>query len=143
MTIKQISIFAENRPGGVLNVVQALAGASVDIRALNVADTKDYGIIRMIVSDTEKAEEVLTANGGVYIVNDVIGVRIPDTPGGLSVVLSLLAKKNVNVEYLYAFINHSGSNACVVLRVNDNEYAQGVLSSAGMSLLSDEDIKNL
>lgn len=143
MTIKQISIFAENRPGGVLNVVQALAGASVDIRALNVADTKDYGIIRMIVSDMEKAEEVLTANGGVYIVNDVIGVRIPDTPGGLSVVLSLLAKKNVNVEYLYAFINHSGSNACVVLRVNDNEYAQGVLISAGMSLLSDEDIKNL
>ena len=143
MTIKQISIFAENRPGGVLNVVQALAGVSVDIRALNVADTKDYGIIRMIVSDADKAEKVLAENGGVFIVNDVIGVRIPDAPGGLSAVLSLLAKKGVNVEYLYAFINTSGSNASVVLRVNDNEYAQKVLVDAGMSLLTDDDIKKL
>lgn len=143
MTIQQISIFAENRPGGVLDVLKVLAGASVDLRALNVVDTKDYGIIRIIVDDVEKASAALKEHGSVFIVNDVIGVKIPDTPGGLSVVLSLLAKKNVNVEYLYAFINTSGSSAYVVLRVNDNALATDLLVKAGLTLLTDKDIKAL
>lgn len=143
MTIKQVSVFAENRSGGILDVIQALGSAQVDIRALSVADTQGFGILRLIVDDVEKAKNVLTENGTIFSITEVVGVKVSDTPGGLSRVLSLLAEHTINVEYLYAFVSVSGSSAYVVLRVQDNDEAIRVLTEGGIELVSEGDIAAL
>lgn len=143
MTIKQISVFAENRAGGILDVIRALGDGGVDIRALNVADTQGFGILRLIVDNVEKTKELLTDSGTIFSVTDVVGVKVPDTPGGLSKVLSLLADHNINVEYLYAFVSVSGSSAYVVLRVPDNEVAAALLTVNGIELVTEAEISAL
>lgn len=143
MTIKQVSVFAENRSGGILDVIRALGEAGVDIRALSVADTQGFGILRLIVDDVEKAKAVLSDNGTIFSITDVVGVKVPDCPGGLSKVLSLMADYAINVEYLYAFVSVSGSSAYVVLRVADNDQAIGVLTQGGIELVSEADIQAL
>lgn len=143
MTIKQISVFAENRAGGILDVIRALGDGGVDIRALNVADTQGFGILRLIVDNVEKTKELLTDSGTIFSVTDVVGVKVPDTPGGLSKVLSLLADHNINVEYLYAFVSVSGSSAYVVLRVPDNEVAAALLTVNGIELVTEKEISAL
>lgn len=143
MTIKQISVFTENRAGGVLDVIRALGDGGVDIRALSVADTQGFGILRLIVNDVEKAKELLSDAGTIFSVTDVVGVKVPDSPGGLSKVLSLLADHNINVEYLYAFVSVSGSSAYVVLRVPDNEVAAALLTVNGIDLVTEEEISAL
>lgn len=143
MTIKQVSVFAENRSGGILDVIQALGSAQVDIRALSVADTQGFGILRLIVDDVEKAKKVLTENGTIFSITEVVGVKVSDTPGGLSHVLSLMAAHTINVEYLYAFVSVSGSSAYVVLRVQDNDEAIRVLTEGGIELVSERDIASL
>lgn len=143
MTIKQVSVFAENRSGGILDVIRALGEAGVDIRALSVADTQGFGILRLIVDDVEKAKAVLSDNGTIFSITDVVGVKVPDCPGGLSKVLSLMADHAINVEYLYAFVSVSGSSAYVVLRVADNDQAIGVLTQGGIELVSEADIQAL
>lgn len=143
MTIKQVSVFAENRSGGILDVIQSLGKAGIDIRALSVADTQGFGILRLIVDDVEKTKTVLTENGTIFSITDVVGVKVPDCPGGLSKVLSLMAEHQINVDYLYAFISVSGSSAYVVLRIQDNEEAIRVLTSNGIELVTEADIQSL
>lgn len=135
MTIKQLSVFAENKKGTILYATEALAEAKIDIRAMCVADTRDFGILRLIVDDAEKACEALRAKDCVVSVTQVIGVAVPDVPGGLSNVLKLLAKNDINIEYIYAFITVSGKNAYVVIRVNDNDKAVKVLTENNIPLL--------
>lgn len=140
MTINQLSIFAENKPGTIYSITKCIADAGVDIRALSVADTQDFGILRLIVSDIEKAKQALSSDGCVVSVTQVIGVAVPDTPGGLADVLKILCDAGVNVEYVYAFITVSKKNACVVLRVGDNDHAVEILKKAGVRLLDEHDV---
>ena len=143
MTIKQLSVFAENKKGTILYATEALAEAKIDIRAMCVADTRDFGILRLIVDDAEKACEALRAKDCVVSVTQVICVAVPDVPGGLSNVLKLLAKNDINIEYIYAFITVSGKNAYVVIRVNDNDKAVKVLTENNIPLVTESDIKAL
>ncbi len=143
MTINQLSIFVENKAGTVADITKSIAGAGVSIRALSVADTQEFGILRLIVSDVEKAKEALHKNDCVVSITKVIGVEIPDVAGGLSSVLELMSANNINVEYLYAFITISGQHAYVVLRVEDNEKAAKILEENGVKLVTQADIDAL
>ena len=143
MAIEQLSVFAENRFGTTLSVTETLGKAGIDIRALNVADAEGFGILRMIVDDTEKARRVLQEAECIVSLSPVLGVYIPDTPGGLSEVLKLMAAHKINIEYLYAFIVKSSVNACVVMRVRDHEAAEKILQEAGIRLITEEDIQGL
>ena len=143
MTINQLSIFVENKAGTVAEITKSIAEAGVSIRALSVADTQEFGILRLIVSDVEKAKEALHKNDCVVSITKVIGVEIPDVAGGLSNVLELMSKNNINVEYLYAFITISGQHAYVVLRVEDNDKAAEILKANGVKLVSQADIDAL
>ena len=143
MTINQLSIFVENKAGTVAEITKSIANAGVSIRALSVADTQEFGILRLIVSDVEKAKEALHQNDCVVSVTKVIGVEIPDVAGGLSEVLELMSENNINVEYLYAFITISGKHAYVVLRVEDNEKAAKILTEKGVKLVNQADIDSL
>lgn len=143
MTINQLSIFVENKAGTVAEITKNIAKAGVSIRALSVADTQEFGILRLIVSDVEKAREVLAESECVVSVTKVIGVEIPDVAGGLSEVLELMSLNSINVEYLYAFITISGQHAYVVLRVEDNEKATKILSENGVKIVTQADIDSL
>ena len=143
MTINQLSIFVENKKGTIVEITQSIAEAGVSIRALSVADTQGFGILRLIVSDVEKAKQVLSNNNCVVSITKVIGIQIPDTPGGLSNVLKLISDNDINIEYLYAFITVSGEHAYVVLRVEDNEKAAKFLTENGIKLVSQADIDAL
>ena len=142
MAIRQISVFVENRRGALAAVTKLLADAGVDLRALSVADTPDYGILRLIVGDTDKAVGALREGGFVTTLTNVLAVEVPDEPGGLFRVLDPLNDENVNLEYLYAFVTGSGRSACVVLRVQDNERTEGLLGRAGITLLEESDLKS-
>ena len=138
-----MSIFVENRTGTLLEITEILASAGVDIRAMSLADTRDFGILRLIVSDIDKAREALKDNQCVVSVNEVIAVAVPDAPGSLREVVKLLANHQINIEYMYAFITVSGKNACVVIRVNDNDKAVKVLTENNIPLVTESDIKAL
>ncbi len=143
MTINQLSIFVENKAGTVAEITKSIAKAGVSIRALSVADTQEFGILRLIVSDVEKAREALSESECVVSITKVIGVEIPDVAGGLSEVLELMSVNKINVEYLYAFITISGQHAYVVLRVEDNEKAAKILTENGVKLVTQSDIDAL
>ena len=143
MTISQLSIFVENNQGTIAGITECLAAAGISIRALCVAYKQEFGILRLIVSDIDKAKAVLSDNNCVVSVTKVIGIEIPDTPGGLSKVLRVIADNGINVEYLYAFITVAGENAYVVLRVEDNENAARIMEKNGIKLISQHDIEAL
>jgi len=143
MAIKQLSVFVENKTGALADIVSLLADSKIDIRALSVADTQDFGILRMIVSDTEAAAAVLKESGAVLSVTEVTGAAISDEPGGLAKVLHLVTENGINMEYLYAFIAESGHEAYVVLRVDDNAKTEQILTAGGVKTLSEADIKGL
>ena len=143
MTINQLSIFVENKAGTVAQITKSIAKAGVSIRALSVADTQEFGILRLIVSDVEKAKAALSESECVVSVTKVIGVEIPDVAGGLSEVLELMSENSINVEYLYAFITISGKHAYVVLRVEDNDKAEKILTQKGVKLVTQQDIDAL
>lgn len=143
MTINQLSIFVENKAGTVAEITKSIAKAGVSIRALSVADTQEFGILRLIVDDVEKAKAALSENECVVSITKVIGVEIPDVAGGLSTVLELMSDNSINVEYLYAFITISGKHAYVVLRVEDNEKAAKILTEAGIKMVTQADIDAL
>lgn len=121
MKEKQISVFAENKPGILSNIVELLGDADIDIRALSLADTADFGIARMIVSDTQKALDILKENGFAVKCTEVVSLDMDDTPGGLSRILKTLKANDISVEYLYAFVDENGSGARVVMRVDKPE----------------------
>lgn len=143
MTIRQLSIFAANQPGTLLEITDALGKAGVDIRAMSIADTMDFGIFRLIVNDIEKAKGALSDLGCVVSETPVIAAAISDQPGALNAILKLLSENEINVEYMYAFIAVSKQFANVVFRVENNEKAIEILKENGVKLVSDAEIQSL
>jgi hypothetical protein len=143
MKIKQISVFLENRKGRLWKALNVLSNAGVNIRALSIADTSEFGILRMIVPEPELAEEKLVENNFVVKVNDVIAVEVSDEPGGLDAVLGLLNNADVNVEYLYAFVEKKTNKAIVVIRTEDLNASIRVLEDGGVTILSTEEVNML
>jgi hypothetical protein len=135
MKVKQISLFMENRTGRLADVARTLGDAGVNIRALSLADTSDFGILRLIVNDVDRALEVLRATGHTAIVTEVIAVEVPDQPGGLAVVLTALEKAGVNVEYMYAFVEKATDKAVLVFRFENMDEALAAFQKAGVSVL--------
>ena len=143
MAIKQLTVFIQNRKGTVVSVTEILAKNNINLRALSIAETQDFGILRLIVNDEMAAEKVLADNGYLIKVIDVVGVKIGDEPGKLTAALAVLDKANINVEYLYAFMARTERHAYVVLRVENNEEAEKILVEAGFKMITDSDINKL
>jgi hypothetical protein len=128
MRAEQISVFLENRAGRLAEVSAILAEAQVNIRALSLADTSDFGVLRLIVDNNEKATEALKTAGFTVGKTNVVAVEVEDRPGGLHRILDLLFKSGINVEYMYAFVQQSGSNAVMIFRFDQTDKALSVLS---------------
>ena len=140
MFIKQLSIFVENKPGRLHSIMDALSENGVDIRALSIADTTDFGILRIIVSDIDKAREVLREIGVISKVTNVIAVYIDHKIGGLATVLDHISDAGIGIEYMYAFLGRTEGKALMVLKADDEEMAAEVLSANGVKLASMEEI---
>ena len=134
-------MFLENKPGKLSAVCQALADADINIATLSLADTSDFGIVRMIVDDHEKAKDVLTEKGHVVNVREVIAVCVPDRPGGMAEVMKVLDESGANIEYSYAFSFHKGEKAVLVFRFSDNAKAESALKAAGYTTLGEDEVK--
>ena len=144
MSVKQISVFLENKPGKLCAMTEVLAREQIEMRALSLAETKDFGIVRIIVDDVYKATTVLKDEGYVHSVTSVLGVAIPDVPGGLSQVLRVLGEADINVEYMYAFLGGKDvDHAYMIFRVEDNEKAAAALSSRGIRIVEQEEMDQL
>jgi len=140
MKIRQISIFLENKPGQLSAICRGLAEADINIATLSLADTSDFGIVRMIVDDHEKAKQVLSDRGHVVNVREVVAVCVPDRPGGMAEVMSVLDKADANIEYSYAFSFHKGDKAVLVFRFADTEKAEKALAEAGFIMLNETEV---
>ena len=144
MSIKQISVFLENEPGALYGMTGVLARHNIDMRALSLAETKDFGIVRIIVDNVYEASTVLKDNGYIHSITPVLGVAIPDTPGGLNKVLHALTDAKVNVEYMYAFLGgKEAEHAYMIFRVEDAAAATAALGSRGIRIVEQEEIENL
>ncbi len=137
MSVQQLSVFIENRRGTLLEITEVLAAAKIDIRALSLTETEEYGILRLIVSDTENAYNAIRGAGKTVSINDVLCIEIPDDPGGLMTALCVLNNNDLDVEYMYTFVGcGAGSRANVAIRVADNALGARLLSEAGYTLIS-------
>ncbi len=134
--VKQLSVFIQNRAGKIASIVKALSDAGIDIRALSIADTADFGILRMLVSDVEAAKTTLSKQNCIVSVNEVALVAVPDEPGGLSHVLELMAEECVDIEYMYSLIQRDKEKAYMVLRVSDEEKLIQMLKNHHMEAVS-------
>jgi hypothetical protein len=143
MNVKQISLFLENKKGRLAEVTRTLEREKVNIRALSLADTSDFGVLRFIVDDPERCLSVLKANGFVAQVTEVVAVEVEDRPGGLARVLEALDQDGVNVEYMYAYVEKKLQNAVVICRIDDRERAAAALKRNGIATLSAEQLKGL
>lgn len=143
MIIKQISVFVENKAGRLAEITEILAKTNVDIRALSIADTTKFGILRLIVNKPEETEMALKVAGLTVSLTDVIAISITDEPGGLAVAMKALNAADIGVEYMYAFIGTPHKKAYVILRVEDNQKAIEVLTNAGIDLLKTESVYNI
>lgn len=143
MQVEQISVFLENKSGRLSEVTAILSEASVNIRALALADTSDFGVLRLIVDDTEAARQALKNNGFTVGKTNVVAVGVPDRPGGLHEILMMLHEARLNVEYMYAFVRSSGSNAVMIFRIEKYEEAIHLLESKGVSVIDGEHLYNL
>lgn len=143
MAIRQLTIFVQNRQGAIVSITEALAANQVNIRALSIAETEDFGILRLIVNDEETAQKTLSDAGYLIKVTEVVGVKIGDAPGKLTGALDVLDKAGINLEYLYAFMARTEKHAYVVLRVEDNAAAEAALEAAGYHLITDADVCKL
>lgn len=143
MSLKQLTIFVENKQGALVSITETLAMHNVNIRALSIADTEDFGILRLIVNDNDTACKTLQEEGYLLKITDVIGVKIGDEPGKLSKALKVLDEAEINLEYLYAFMSRTEKHAYVVLRVADNTAAEKVLENAGFHMITDKDVCKL
>ncbi len=140
MSVKQISAFVENRPGQLAKFTEVLNNHGIDMRALSLAETEDFGIVRVITDDSYKTACVLKEEGYIFSITDVIAVEIPDTPGGLYKVLSVLMAEGINVDYMYAFTARKQDAAYMIFRVTDNEKATDVLHANGIQMLDQEEM---
>lgn len=144
MTLKQISVFVENKLGKLQQLTDALAANQINLRALSLAETSDFGIVRVIVDELERACDVLTAEHFVYTVTKVLGVAIPDEPGGLSRVLNVLKDGGINVEYMYAFLGcKEARQAYMIFHVQDPAAACAVLAGEGIACLGQNGLAGL
>ncbi len=143
MEVKQISLFLENKKGRLSEAMDVLAKADINIRALSIADTSDFGILRLIVADPDKAKKVLAKSNFTVRESDVIAVGVSDKPGGLAGVLKFLTDADINVEYMYAFVEKSGEKAVVVLRTDSISNGKKALKKAGVTVLSSRDVYGL
>ena len=143
MTVKQISIFVENKEGRIKKAIDTLAKENINIRALSIADTTKYGILRLIVSDNEKAIAALEKDGFIVKENEVIILAVPDEPNGLNSTLAVFDEKGINLEYLYAFVSSKTDEAIVVMRLENMEKAVDALNESNVKILDAEDIKDL
>ena len=142
MAITQISVFLENRPGQLAAAIRTISDAGINLRALSLADTKDFGLLRLIVDDVPKAKAVLSEHS-IVLETPVLAVRMDDEAGALNNILKLLETTQINVEYVYAFTGATAGSAYVVLRVDDAEAAEAALSAGGVSLLTDADMDEI
>ncbi len=143
MYVKQISVFIENTPGRLANFTKLMGDNGIDLVSLSIADTTNFGILRGIVADYEKAVKLLSENGYTVKLTDVLAVSVSDKPGGLNEVLMTLANNGIVVEYLYSFVRNVGHNALIIFRVDKLAEAERVLTEAGVRLLSQEEVRVL
>ena len=142
MIIKQVSIFVENKTGSMAEVLDILGNNNIDLNALSIADTTDFGILRLIVSDPNKAEKILKENGMVVKLTDVIAVGIEDKPGSLSKILDILKNNAIEIDYMYAFIGKSNTGALVILKLSDPAKATELLKSNSIQVVYASEIYN-
>jgi hypothetical protein len=135
MLVKQISVFLENKSGRLADVTKALGDNGINIGALSLADTKDFGILRLIVNEPDKAEHVLRDLGFAVRIANVLAISVPDRPGGLAEVLGILGAESVDIEYLYAFVGKRSENAIVIMRIEQPEKALDLMQKAGITVL--------
>ena len=140
MTVEQISVFVENKAGQLDDVTRVLESAGINIRALSLADTTDFGVLRLMADDTVRAREELQKAGFTVGSTPVVAVEVADRPGGLSHVLGILSKCGINVEYLYAYTQRDSAQATLVFRFDRNGEAVRILREAGIHVLGPEDI---
>ncbi len=143
MSVKQISVFVENKQGALLDITTRLAQHQINIRAVTLADTTRFGIFRLIVDKPDECEKALREEGFTVSITNVLIVKLPDRPGGLAGAVKVLSEHGINIDYLYAFITHAVNDTCVIIRVGDIELAEKVLKDNGFTLFSDEDISKI
>ncbi|MBR4360277.1 MAG: acetolactate synthase [Clostridia bacterium] len=143
MSVKQISVFLENKTGSLSDMTQVLAENSIDMRAFSLAETSDFGIARIIVDDLYKTTTVLKDTGFVHTVSSVLAVAIPDVPGGLSQVLTVLKEEQVNVEYMYAFLGGKKNSAYMIFKVAGHHKAAAALTARGFRLVDQDELSEL
>ena len=143
MSLKQLTIFVQNKQGALVDITETLAKHEVNIRALSIADTQDFGILRLIVNNNEVALQTLSEEGYLLRTTDVVGVKIGDAPGKLTEALKVLSENKINLEYLYAFMARTERHAYVVLRVEDNDLAMKALTTSGFHIITEADVDKL
>lgn len=136
--VKQLSVFMQNKAGRMADIVNALSEAQVDLRALSIADTTDFGILRMLVSDIDKAKRILSEQNCIVSVNDVVVVGVPDEPGGLARILTLMAQEKIDIEYMYSLIERGTMEAYMVFRVSDEPNLLEMLKNNGLHSVTAE-----
>lgn len=140
MAVRQLSVFLENKKGTLRNISTVLAEGNINLRSMCIADTADYGIVRIIADDPDKAKDTLNAAGHVASIREVTAFAVPDTPGGLSKVLSILEENGVDIEYMYALVTKEVGKAYAVARTNDDKKAEEILKANGIDLLDEAHI---
>lgn len=143
MKVEQLSIFLENTIGRLAEVSKILAETKINIRALSIADTADFGVLRMLVDDVDKAKNILKERGFTVGETEVLGVEVPDQPGGLYQILGTLEEEDINVEYMYAFVQQSKDNAVMIFRFDDLDRAIEVLTKKGFTILPGSKLYNM
>ena len=143
MYVKQISVFIENTPGKLAHFTKLLWDHGINMMSISVADTTHFGILRTIVADYESAVKLISENGYTVKLTDVLAVSVADEPGGLARVLDMLSQGGIVVEYLYSFIRSAGGRACIIFRVDRLPEAEKILMAAGVTLLSQNDVRGL
>ncbi len=140
MAVKQISVFLENRSGTLESITKLMSEGNIDIRAVTLADTARFGILRLIVSDPDRCQQLLQDGGFTVSITQVLAVGMRDTPGGLAEIIHLLTRNGISTEYVYAFVSHTSGTACVIMHTSDQEKAEQLLQEAGIPIFSQEQI---
>lgn len=143
MKVTQISVFLNNRAGVLAELTSYLGAYGVNIRALSIAESRDFGVVRMIVPDPSQTVNLLRSKGYNFQEVEVLAIKVADEPGGLGKALCALADEKINVDYLYTFLDKLGDNAIIILRLDNNDFASSVLLKKGFNLLSPEDFRNI
>ncbi|MBI4634574.1 MAG: ACT domain-containing protein [Deltaproteobacteria bacterium] len=143
MKVEQISVFLENKSGSLADVTEVMARAGINIRALSLADTTDFGILRLIVNDPEETTAVLKKNGFTVGKTEVIAIEVPDRPGGMARILTAIKGRGIDVEYMYAFVQVSRKNAIIIFRFDDLDKAIAALQAEGVKILTGEEVQAL